>query len=89
VPIVESLMEKLTQQYGPEKGKRVYYAMEAEGKGPFAPGAKHRDKHEAFVERHNLPGGVGKPVKARVAPKRGRAPARAKPAVGKTRGRGR
>jgi hypothetical protein len=89
MPIVESLMEKLTAQYGAEKGKRVYYAMEAEGKGPFAPGAKHRDKHEAFVEKHNLPGGVGKPVKARAAPKRKPAHAKAGPAKRTSRGRGR
>lgn len=89
MPIVEALMDKLVKQYGPEQGKRVYYAMEAEGKGPFAPGAKHRDKHEAFVKKHNLPGGVGKPVKARAAPKRGRGPAKAKRTGGTSHGRGR
>jgi len=88
MPIVQSLMDKLVAQYGAEKGKQVYYAMEAEGKGPFAPGAKHRDKHEAFVEKHNLPGGVGKPVKA-AAPSRGRAHAKAKPAKRTSGGRGR
>jgi hypothetical protein len=89
MPIVQALMDKLVAQYGPAQAKHVYYAMEAEGKGPFAPGAKHRDLHEAFVEKHHLPGGVGKPVKARVAPKRGRGPVKAKPAAGKSRGRGR
>lgn len=89
MPVVEALMSKLVAQYGPEKGKRVYYSMEAEGKGPFAPGAKHRDKHEDFVEKHHLPGGVGKPVKARAAPKRGSSHATAKRTARTSRGRGR
>ena len=88
MPIVQALMDKLVAQYGPAEGKHVYYAMEAEGKGPFAPGAKHRDKHEAFVEKHHLPGGVGKPVRS-AAPKHGRGHAPAKPAAGKSHGRGR
>jgi hypothetical protein len=40
MPIVQTLMDKLTKTYGPEKGKEVYYAMEASGKGPFAPGGQ-------------------------------------------------
>lgn len=54
MPIVQKLMDSLKARYGPKEGERVYYAMEAEGKGPFAPGAKHRDLHEAFVTKHGL-----------------------------------
>jgi hypothetical protein len=81
MPIVESLMRELQAKYGAEKGKRIYYAMEAEGKGPFARGAKHRDKHEAFVAKHNLGESVGpakkvKTKKARPPAKRGGPPKR-------------
>lgn len=54
MPVVQSLMDNLVKRYGPEKGKRVYYAMEAEGKGPFGPKGKHRDKHEAFAARNGV-----------------------------------
>jgi len=54
MPIVQALMDKLAKTYGPEKGKEVYYAMEASGKGPFAPGAKHRAAHEAFAAKHGV-----------------------------------
>ncbi len=54
MPIVESLMRELKAKYGPEKGERVYYAMEASGKGPFAAGAKHHDMHEAFAAKHGV-----------------------------------
>jgi hypothetical protein len=62
MPIVESLMDNLVKRYGQARGEQVYYAMEASGEGPFAPGGKYRDLHEAFVARHGLPGGVGRPV---------------------------
>ena len=62
MPIVQALMDKLVKQYGEERAKRVYYAMESEGSGPFGPKGKHRDMHEAFVAKHGLPGpnGTGK-----------------------------
>lgn len=72
MPIVEKLMNNLTARYGPEKGRNVYYAMEAEGKGPFAPGAKHRALHEDFAARNKVtPVGKNKPAgpKARRASK--------------------
>lgn len=34
MPVNEKIMAKLVAEYGPEKGKRVYYAMENEGKIP-------------------------------------------------------
>ena len=74
MPIVESLMRELQAKYGAEKGKRIYYAMEAEGKGPFARGAKHRDLHERFVEKHHLGASVGPTKKART--KKARPPAK-------------
>jgi hypothetical protein len=65
VPIVESLMKSLVERYGKRRGEDIYYAMEAEGKGPFAPGAKHRDMHEAFAAKHGLePQGKKKPRSA-------------------------
>lgn len=61
MPIVQELMDKLTKTYGPDKGKEIYYAMEASGKGPFAPGAKYRGLHEAFAAKHGVtPVGKGK-----------------------------
>lgn len=55
MPIVQALMDSLVARYGKAKGENVYYAMEAEGKGPFATGAKHHDLHLAFVKKHGLP----------------------------------
>lgn len=60
MPIVESLMANLVKRYGKERGERVYYAMEAEGTGPFAAGAKHRELHEEFAARRGLPPLKGK-----------------------------
>jgi hypothetical protein len=79
VPIVQSLMDNLLKRYGPEEGKRVYYAMEAEGKGPFAPGGKYRHLHEAFAERNGVPPSHATRAKKKPAPsKKGRARATAK-----------
>lgn len=54
MPVVESLMASLTDKYGKVKGERVYYAMEASGKGPFAKGNKHHDKHVKFAKDRGL-----------------------------------
>lgn len=54
MPVVQSLMESLQKRYGPEKGKSIYYAMEGEGSGPFAPGGKYRHLHERFAERNGV-----------------------------------
>jgi hypothetical protein len=32
MPIDKKLMKKLKAEYGPQKGERVYYALEAQGK---------------------------------------------------------
>lgn len=60
MPVVAELMSKLKARYGEKEGERVYYAMEASGKGPFAPGAKHHALHEAFVAKHHLAPLAGK-----------------------------
>ena len=49
MPVVKALMSSLREKYGVKKGERIYYAMEAEGKGPFAKGNKHHDKHVAVA----------------------------------------
>jgi len=54
MPIVESLMTSLVHRHGEKKGREIYYAMEASGKGPFAEGAKHHDLHKQYAERHGL-----------------------------------
>lgn len=54
MPVIQSLMDKLVKQYGAERGKRVYYAMEAEGKGPFAAGNKGARLHEDFARKHGV-----------------------------------
>lgn len=54
MPIVTSLMDNLVRQYGDQEGHRTYYAMEAEGKGPFAPGGKYRHLHEAFAAKNGV-----------------------------------
>lgn len=51
MPVVKSLMSALRGRYGAKKGERVYYAMEAEGKGPFAKGNKHHDLHVAYAQK--------------------------------------
>lgn len=55
MPVVKALMDNLVKQYGEAEGKQAYYAMEASGKGPFAPGAKHRDLHEAWAKKNGVP----------------------------------
>ena len=54
MPVVQSLMDKLVGQYGKDKGERVYYAMEASARGPFAKGAKHHADHVAFAEKNGV-----------------------------------
>ena len=60
MPIVQKLMDSLVAKYGKEKGKQVYYSMEATGKGPFASGAKHHDLHLEFAKKNGV-----QPIKGR------------------------
>jgi len=60
MPVVKALMDNLVKQHGEAEGKRIYYAMEAEGKGPFGPKGKHRDLHEAFASKHGVSPTEGK-----------------------------
>lgn len=64
MPLVESLMQKLVKTYGDARAKDVYYALEASGKGPFAPGAKHRKLHEDWAAKNGVQP-VGKAKKRR------------------------
>ncbi len=66
MPIIESLMADLVGRYGKKRGEDVYYAMEAEGKGPFGPKGKYRQLHESFARRH----GVAPAPKAKKKPRR-------------------
>ena len=45
MPIVKALMDSLRTRYGAKKAERIYHAMEAEGKGPFAKGNKYHSHH--------------------------------------------
>jgi hypothetical protein len=73
MPIVEKLMNNLVQRYGKKRGESIYYAMEAEGKGPFAEGGKHRKQHEDFVARNGLPATVTAKKKPAASSKKRRA----------------
>jgi hypothetical protein len=73
MPIVKALMDNLVKQHGEAEGKRIYYAMESAGTGPFAKGAKHRDLHEAFAAKHGLPANDGRAKKKPAGPKPRRA----------------
>ncbi|HEY6058632.1 MAG TPA: hypothetical protein VIV06_11400 [Candidatus Limnocylindrales bacterium] len=55
MPVVQSLMDNLVRQYGKEKGERVYYAMEAEGSGPFAAGGKYHALHQKRAHDNGVP----------------------------------
>lgn len=41
VVVAASLWDDLVARYGEREGKRIYFEMQAEYKGPFAPGAKY------------------------------------------------
>jgi hypothetical protein len=41
VVVATSLFEDLVARYGQHEGERIYFEMQAEYKGPFAPGAKY------------------------------------------------
>ena len=51
MPIVKSLMKSLKSRYGAKRGESIYYAMEAEGSGPFKKGNKHHDLHVAYARK--------------------------------------
>jgi hypothetical protein len=76
MPVVQALMDKLVAQYGKDKGERVYYAMEASARGPFAKGAKHHADHEAFAAKAGVAPIAGK-KKAPAPGKRGPVKAKA------------
>lgn len=71
MPIVQSLMDKLERTYGKEQAQRVYYSMEATGKGPFAKGAKHHALHVEWAAKNGVPAASGK---KKPRPKKGGAP---------------
>lgn len=55
MPIVKSLMTSLVERYGESRGNEVYRGMEAQGSGPFAPGGKYRELHEAWAKKNGVP----------------------------------
>lgn len=54
MPVIKSLMASLRKRYGATKAEKIYYGMEAEGKGPFAKGNKYHDLHVAYAEKLGL-----------------------------------
>lgn len=54
MPVVQKLMSALQARYGEKQGESVYYAMEAEGSGPFGPRGKYHALHQSFASKHNL-----------------------------------
>jgi len=54
MPVVQSLMNSLQSRYGRERGRSIYYAMEAEGSGPFGDGGKYRHLHEEWAAKNGV-----------------------------------
>jgi hypothetical protein len=74
MPVVAKLMDSLQRQYGAKKGERVYYAMEAEGKGPFSSSGKYHALHQEAAAKAGHPP-IEKPGKRKgPAPRRGTGP---------------
>lgn len=65
MPVDEKLMASLKTRYGDKRGEGVYYAMEAAGKGPFAPGGALHAQHLAFAEKHGLSPNTSGPSSSR------------------------
>ena len=72
MPVAQSLMDSLQRQHGEAEGKRIYYAMEAEGKGPFAPGGKYRQLHEDWAKRNEVRPSAAVKTKKKPATPKGR-----------------
>lgn len=72
MPVVQSLMDNLVRQYGEGEGKRIYYSMEAEGSGPFAPGHKHRKLHEDWAAKNGVRPSAALRTKKKPATPKGR-----------------
>jgi hypothetical protein len=51
MPVNEKLMANLVKQYGPEQGKRIYYAMEQEGRTGRKPKSKVRPPSKPKVRK--------------------------------------
>lgn len=43
VIVAKSMYRAMVERYGRVDGERIYFAMQAEQKGPFGPGAKYED----------------------------------------------
>jgi hypothetical protein len=71
--VAEALMENLVAEYGENRGKHVYFAMEREQKGPFAAGNKYdateRPPQPVVVVQSDRPGRFFGPPPAVNAPK--------------------
>ena len=51
MPVNKSLAKSLIEKYGYEKGMKIYYAMENEGKPAFKKGMKTAEK-EGHIQKH-------------------------------------
>lgn len=67
MPVHQPLMDELRARYGEQRGRDVYFAMEAGAVGPFAEGNELHHLHEAFARERGLP-----PVKRGVNRRSGR-----------------
>lgn len=77
MPIVQQLMDNLVKRYGKQRGERIYYAMEAEGTGPFAAGGKHHAMHEEFAAKRGHTPLKGSKKTGGPSTKKGRRPRKA------------
>lgn len=59
MPVVKHMMESMVKQYGPEKGKQVYYAWEKEHPEEMKKAQATARKHGSLKgdEMHRMPGG--------------------------------
>lgn len=69
MPLNQRLMDALRKRYG-DKADEVYWGMVGEGKGPFAPGGKYRQEHEAWAAKQGVVPTGGRAVKPRRRSKR-------------------
>ncbi len=70
MPVVQSLMSNLVARYGKKRGEDIYYAMEAEGKGPFGPKGKYHGLHQSFAHKAGVPA-IEKPRKKKAPTRKG------------------
>jgi hypothetical protein len=70
VVVAQSLHDDLVRRYGSVQGRRIYFEMEAQGLGPFSPGAKYDASTRPIPEGMPGPSHRRAPVINRVPPAR-------------------